>query len=221
MKKFIAQKIIFDLDGTLVDSAADLIAATNHCMDYIGRPHITLDEGRHMAGHGALPLIEHALLKSGGLNGINPKDHHQRFLNYYIETMSHHSTLFDGVIETLELLRGQGYQLAICTNKSIGLTTPLLQKFAIDHYFDVVHGGDSLAYSKPDPRHISLTLKAMQGNGLGVMVGDTKSDILPAQKLKIPAIAMAYGYSDIPLEMLNPDIILHSMRDLPAILSKK
>jgi len=220
MTKFSAQKVIFDLDGTLVDTAPDLVAAANHCMEHLGRPAMSLASGRPHAGYGALPLITHGLMETGGMDGIDPADHRKLFLDFYAQNLSATSLLFEHAVDVLEALKAQGFQLAICTNKPFYLAEPLIKDLAIDHFFEAVIGGDSFAFHKPDPRHLTMTLEAMSGDGTGLIIGDTKSDIHPAKEIGIPVIAVAYGYSDTPLETLEPDHIVESLAEIPALISQ-
>jgi len=220
MTKFTAQKVLFDLDGTLVDTAPDLVAAANHCMEHLGRPTMTLASGRAHAGHGALPLMTHGLMETGGMDGVDVKDHHKRFLDFYAQNLSVDSLLFEHAVDVLDILKTRGFQLGVCTNKPFYLAEPLIKDLAIDHYFEIITGGDSFPFNKPDPRHLTMTLDAMYGDGAGLIVGDTKSDIQPAKEIGMPVIAVAYGYSDIPLETLEPDHIVETLKDIPDLISR-
>ncbi|PCI63094.1 MAG: phosphoglycolate phosphatase [Kordiimonadales bacterium] len=218
MTQFTAQKILFDLDGTLVDTAPDLHAATNHTLQTIDRPPVPIDAVRHMTGFGAVKLIETALETTGGIEGYDFAKLRDVFLEYYSENICVHSALYPYCLDMLKQLGGAGFQLAVCTNKPIGLAVPLLEKLEIYSLFGAVTGGDSYSFKKPDPRHIQKTAELLPGHGPALMVGDASPDILGAQAASIPVIAVDYGYADQPIEALKPNHIIGSLADLPALL---
>jgi len=218
MTIFNAQKIIFDLDGTLVDTAADLHAATNFVLQSLGRETVSLSQVRHMTGYGAVKLIELGLEATGGTDGLNMESLRKRFLMYYSDNICVHSYVFPDGKNMLRALVADGFQLAVCTNKPIGLALPLLEKLGIDGHFSVITGGDSFPYKKPDPRHILETAQQLAGRGGAVMIGDASPDILGAKAAGIPVIAVDFGYADTPLAELGPDYTISGFADLPALL---
>ena len=219
MTHFTAQKILFDLDGTLVDTAPDLHAATNHTLQTIGRTPVPIDAVRHMTGFGAVKLIETALETTGGIDGYDFAELRDTFLAYYSENICVHSALYPHCLEMLNQLGGAGFQLAVCTNKPIGLAVSLLEKLGIFSLFGAVTGGDSYSFKKPDPRHLQETAGLLSGQGPTLMVGDASPDILGAQAAGIPVIAVDYGYADMPIEPLKPDHIISSLADLCVLLN--
>lgn len=219
MKQFTVSKVIFDLDGTLVDTAPDLLRATNYVLESVGRPSVNLESVRHMVGHGALRLIELGLEATGGVNEHNLESLKSRFLEYYEENICVDSVPFPGVKKTLQTLKKSGFQLGICTNKPRYLAQSLIAHLNIDHFFDAVTGGDSYEFKKPDPRHILQTAAQLSGDGSIVMVGDSKPDIAGAKAANIPSILVSFGYSAHPLRELDADVIISEFAALAAHLT--
>lgn len=219
MSKFHVSKILFDLDGTLIDTAGDLHAATNHVLKVTGRPEVPLSLVRPYVGFGALKLIEVGFTATGGIkNGETVEDYKDSFLDYYQSNIAVHSTLFAGGNSLLESLKDKEIPLAICTNKSYALAEILLKELGLFSSFDIVLGGDSLPYRKPDPRHLTDAIDKLPGNGPAIMVGDSSPDILAAQNAGIPVIAAEYGYHDMPLSELKPDATIKSLGKLEELL---
>lgn len=215
--------IIFDLDGTLVDSNRDLIPALNTATATEGLPPISIDDVGHIVGEGALRMIERAFqfhqreLQVGG-------DLHKRllklFLDHYEMHLADQTVFFDGVFEALDGLAVEGWQFAVCTNKYERYARKMLvQMDAIDR-FVAITGGDTFPFRKPDPAHIVETAKlAGFGANQCIMVGDSINDIKPALAAQIPVIAVNFGYSATPVEELNPDIVISHFNELPAAVS--
>ncbi len=218
MKVFPAQKILFDLDGTLVDTAADLHAATNHALSIAGRPNVPLDKVQHLVGFGSLRLIQEGLSLTGGQDGIELAPLQKEFLDYYAKNLSVHSKIYEGGVEMLQNMETRGFKLAVCTNKPVAMAKAVLTDLRLIKYFGAIVGGDSLPYKKPDPRHLFDTAALLEGSGPIVMIGDSSPDILGAQAARIPAIAVSYGYADVELSSLNPDIIIESLAALPELI---
>jgi len=217
MPRFPAQIVVFDLDGTLVDTAADLHAATNHVLQSIGRDTVPLSAVRADVGFGALKLIERGMNRTGGMEGYSLDELKEVFLEYYAKNIAEHSALFPGGEAMLRSLSDKGISLAICTNKPIKLALQLLEELGLTHYFKAITGGDSFAFKKPDPRHIIETAK-MIGDGTFVMVGDSSPDIHAAKAAGIPAIGVTYGYGDVPMADLEPDALIQSLEEVVALV---
>lgn len=215
---FDVERIVFDLDGTLVDSAPDLHRATNHALTSVGRPEIPLDAVRHMVGEGARRLIEKGLMHTGGINGFDLDALLPTFLDFYKDNLCIESRLYDGTLEMLDALDARGIKSAVCTNKPLHLAEPLLEALGIRQRFIAVTGGDSFPFRKPDPRHLTETLALMGGTGRAVMVGDTISDTAAARAAGIPSILVSYGYLNGNLADLDADAIVDSLVDIPGIL---
>lgn len=209
-----AKLLIFDLDGTLVDSNRDLIPALNAATETVGLPPISRADVGHVVGQGALKMIEKAFLfhqreMEGGVGGPLHKDLLQRFLDYYDAHIADLTVFFPGTLQALDELAEQGWQFAVCTNKYERFARKLLNLLGEAQRFPVITGGDTFAFKKPDPRHLTETAKLAGVDPLAcIMVGDSINDILPAQSAGIPVIAVDFGYSDKPVQEFNPDRII-------------
>lgn len=219
MARFTVSKILFDLDGTLVDSAFDLHAATNHVLTHVGRKTVTIEQVRHMVGFGAKRLIELGLEATGGRADHDAADLLPVFLDYYRAHIADGTVVFKGGVEMLKALKAKGFSLAVCTNKPIALTHPLLQALDIAQYFDAVTGGDSFEFKKPDPRHLTATAALLPGDGPFLMVGDSINDIAAAQSAGAPSVAVDFGYTDIPPAELGADVLISSLDQLPSLVA--
>ena len=202
--------VIFDLDGTLVDSAPDLMLATNHVLGRLGRTHVTMDQVRGFAGHGARALVTRGLAATGGLpDNLDIELHYREFVAYYSEHIACGSQPYPGVRALLDRLRSEGIAMGICTNKLEGLSVRLVGALGLGHYFGSVIGPDTLGIAKPDPRpfheavaRLGLTLPR------AVMVGDSETDILTARAAGVPVIAVPFGYTPRPVSDFGPDFLV-------------
>ena len=217
---FAVEKILFDLDGTLVDSAYDLHAATNHVLTHVGRKTVSLEQVRHMVGFGAKRLIELGLEATGGREAHEAADLLPVFLSYYRAHIADGTRIFPHGVEMLKDLKSKGFALAVCTNKPLSLTRPLLQHLDLAPYFEAVTGGDSFGFKKPDPRHLLETAKLLPGDGPFLMVGDSINDIAAARGAGAPSVAVDFGYTDIPPAELGADHLISSLGALPALVSR-
>ncbi len=202
--------IIFDLDGTLVDSARDLSRALNHVLQQNGRSGIDISRVRNMVGDGARALIVKGFTETGTLPSDAEIDAIQTiFLDYYYDTMTAEDILFPGAANVVKKLAAQKIPLGLCTNKALRLTEKLMEEIGLASYFSVLTAGDSFDFRKPDPRHLTATLDRMNCSSQNaIMVGDSASDIIAAQKAAIPVIGVSFGYTKTPIAELNPDIII-------------
>ena len=220
MTLYAGYTIVFDLDGTLVDTAPDLTAALNHVLLSEGRPALPLAEVRNLVGHGARALIERGM----GLNGPKPSEPDlQRmlklFLSYYGENIANQSTLFPGVIETLDHFRAQQARLGVCTNKPTGLSHDLFSALDMHRHFEAILGSDSLPVRKPDPLHLLETIRQAGGDpARAVMVGDSATDIDTARAANIPVVAVSFGYSLTPVHELGADVVIDTFEALTEVL---
>lgn len=212
--------VLFDLDGTLVDTAPDLTHALNWVLARENCPAVTLDEVRHMVGKGARHLMRRGLEAAGvpptedKLDALLPV-----FLEHYGAHIADDSRLFPGAAAAVEELAGAGVKLAICTNKPEDLSRDLLAALGVDGLFPTVVGGDSLAVRKPDPEHILETLRRMGADpDDAVMVGDSINDIAAARDAGVPVIAVTFGYTETPVTELGADLVVDDFADLvPAL----
>ncbi len=215
--------VVFDLDGTLVDSAPDLQAAVNRLLAVIGRPPLGLEAVTMMIGDGAAKLVERAVKATGGLS---PEDDvallTQRFLGIYEGHTVERTRPYPGVPELLARLRVDGLALGICTNKPEAPTRELLHELHLDGHFSAVFGGDSLdGVRKPDPRLLQAVLAALDvGAAEAVMVGDNANDVQVARAAGVPVILRAGGYTRVPAEALGADLVIDDLRALPEALGR-
>lgn len=212
--------IVFDLDGTLVDTAPDLTAALNHVLTGEGRAALPLAEVRNLVGHGARALIERGMTVAG-VPPSEPELHRmlQLFLAYYGANIANHSTLFPGVTRTLAQLRRQQARLGVCTNKPAALSRALFTALDMHGQFEAVLGSDSLPVRKPDPLHLTETIRQAGGNpARAVMVGDSATDVNTARAANIPVVLVSFGYTLVPAHELGADRVIDSFDDLTRVL---
>lgn len=220
--KFTGKKlIIFDFDGTLIDSVPDLAAAVNFTLKKLNRKLYSIDEIREWVGNGAQTLVKRALCgkKEFQENEINKNLYEQAlpiFLENYEEKLCEHTYLYEGVKETLEELHKRGYRMAIVTNKPHKFILPILEELGIEHYFELLLGADSLKKKKPDPAPLIHVMEHFNySREESIMIGDSKNDIIAANNAEIHSIAVSYGYNygeDITLH--NPDLVLENFTDI-------
>ena len=211
--------LIFDLDGTLVDSVPDLQSALNEMLRERGRRELRADEVRGMIGDGSRALVERALTVTGAVAEFDAA--HRRFLQIYEAAPTRLSRLYPGVEETLRALRSSGSRLAICTNKPQTGTLGVLAGFGIAACFEAVLGGDAVDFKKPDPRHLLAAVEQLGAMaGEAVMIGDNENDYAAARAANIPVILMRYGYLRVPPQTLAPEAWLEQFTDLPAALEQ-
>jgi phosphoglycolate phosphatase len=209
--------VVFDLDGTLVDTAPDLINALNFVLAREGLPAVPLQSARSMIGAGARKLIERGLELEG--RHVGPDDI-TRLTNDFIDRYAAHiadeSRPFEGLEAALDELTSRGYRLAVCTNKLEWLSKLLLDELGLSSRFSAICGGDTFGVSKPDPAILKQTV-ARAGGVLAsaVMVGDAGTDIGVARRAGIPVIGVSFGYTEVPIADLKPDRLIGHMRDLP------
>jgi len=214
--------IIFDLDGTLVDTAPDLLGALNAVLLVEGHDPVIPSDLRHIVGHGARAMFEHALVRTGPpVTGERMAALTEKFLAHYRANIARGSRPFPGVPETLDLLAGRGAGLGVCTNKAQELTELLLNELKLTRHFPVIVGGGRTPYAKPDPRHVLEVVTALKGSRTrAVLVGDSQIDVAAARAADIPVIAMSYGYTPVPVSELGADAVVDSFAALPEIISR-
>ncbi|WP_341895984.1 phosphoglycolate phosphatase [Ferrovibrio terrae] len=218
--------ILFDLDGTLVDTAPDLAAATDYALDRAGRPAIGLDAVRSMVGDGARALLEKGFRASGGMpEPVMFETAFKDFLIYYERHLADTSRPFPGVATCLAALAERDYALAVCTNKPEGLSRSLLDQLGLSDFFGAVVGGDSLLVRKPDPGHIHGTLDRLMGDRLGTafdwaaMVGDSANDVNAAKAAGLPCVVVSFGYTQIAPHQLGGDRLIDHFSELSDALA--
>jgi len=212
--------VIFDLDGTLAETAPDLMEATNHVLRAHGRPPITPDQVRAFIGHGARALIARGFEATGEpVPEVAMEGLYERFVTHYSANIAAGSLLFPGARELLERCRAEGIALGVCTNKLEGLSVQLLDALDASHYFEAIVGPDTIGIAKPDPAPYRETLRRLGGAHLrSVMVGDSETDIKTARAAGVPVIGVTFGYTPRPVAEFGPDRLVSHFDELwPAI----
>jgi phosphoglycolate phosphatase len=204
------EALIFDLDGTLVDTAPDLHAATNHVLGLIDRKPISMAELRAFVGHGAMNLIERGVAATGDtVDQDTLKRLHKNFLEYYGDNISDHSVVFDGLLAVLDKAQSRGLKMGVCTNKVEKLSHKLLTELNMMQRFGSLVGGDTLPVMKPDPSPLmeaAIRLGVTSKNIM--MVGDSETDIRTAQNAGVPVLAVSFGYTSQHVSAFNPTHII-------------
>jgi len=216
--KFLNKKvIIFDLDGTLIDSSPDLALAINHMLKRLNREPFSLEEIHHWVGNGAETLVRRALSGSATISDEIDEDEFKKaldiFLKFYAKNLAVATVTYPHVPSTLSKLKAHGYQLAIVTNKPFDFVAPILKKLKLEEYFELYLGGDSLKEKKPNPAPLLYVCNKLNVSVEEcVMVGDSKNDILAAQACQMQSIGVTYGYN------YNPDVYLSDFSEIGELL---
>lgn len=213
--------VVFDLDGTLADTAADLIGTLNVILERERAPAIAVDRARDVVGAGARAMIQRGL----ALDGRTVSDEQlgvlfRDFLAHYGENLAVRTRLFPGAGEALLRLSQAGYRLAVCTNKVEAHSVQLLEALGVAPLFGAICGRDSFAHAKPDARHLTGTIERAGGDPRhAIMVGDSRTDIDTARNAGLPVIGVTFGYTDIPVEQLGPDVVIDHFDALDAAIA--
>jgi phosphoglycolate phosphatase len=207
--------IIFDLDGTLVDTAPDLIDALNAILSREGLPAIPDHKARALIGHGARRMLERGLALAGRPAGDIDRIYGD-FIAHYAEHLAGRSRPFPGIEAALDTLAGRGCTFAVCTNKLECLSVRLLKSLDIAGRFAAICGQDTFGVQKPHPEALLGTLRRAGGSlERSVMVGDSQTDIAAARAALMPVVAVDFGYTDVPVGELGPDRIISHFSCLP------
>jgi phosphoglycolate phosphatase len=210
--------IVFDLDGTLIDTAPDLIDTLNFTLTQHRLPAVPFATARPLIGGGAKAMIERALATEG--RNCSPADVdrlYAAFVAHYGDHIADRSRPFPKVEAALDILAARGDRLAVCTNKLERLSKLLLEKLDLARRFAAICGQDTFAVQKPDPQILRSTVMRAGGDPKrAVMVGDSITDIRTARAADIPVIAVDFGYTDVPVVQLRPDRVISSFAELPA-----
>lgn len=209
--------IAFDLDGTLVDTAPDLIATLNMLLQADGLAALPLEEARPFIGRGGPWLIERGFTAAGApVAEGRMAALYDRFLEHYLAHIADESRPFPGVVEALDAMAGAGARLAVCTNKRTDLSRALLDALGLSSRFAAIVGPDLARAAKPDPAHLTATV-ALAGGEIGrcIMVGDAATDAGAARAAGAGLVLVSFGYTEIPAAELAPDILIDHFADLP------
>jgi phosphoglycolate phosphatase len=210
--------LVFDLDGTLIDSAPDMHRAVNRVLGDLGCDPLSLGDVRSMVGDGSSALIARALAARQCVTA-DPAKALELFLEHYEAEPTAFTKTFPGVHETLGRLRAHGLMLALCTNKPARLTQMILERLKIEQYFVRVIAGDSLPFRKPDPRALLAVLTGFETHTAAtIMVGDSEVDAATAEAAGVPFVLMTYGYHRGPIDAISSIATLDHFHELATLL---
>jgi phosphoglycolate phosphatase len=212
--------VVFDLDGTLIDTAPDLIDTLNVTLKRQGLQPVAYDKARPMIGGGTRRMIERALAAEIGSAAKADVDRmFKDFIEYYAAHIADRSRPYPELEEALDHLAASGHRLAVCTNKLEWLAVKLLNTLDLARYFACICGQDTFEVMKPNPEILLGTIRRASGDPkYTVMVGDSGTDISTARNANVPVVAVDFGYTEVPIESLYPDRIISSYVDLPAAI---
>lgn len=215
-----AGTIVFDLDGTLVDSVPDLAGALDTLMQEKGLQAIGVDLARSLIGHGIPNLVRRALAERGqDWDETAGNLDIRRFTEIYGARVSQETRPYPEVETTLTLLHAQGWRMGVCTNKMERFARAIVDDLGLGRYFAVVAGPDTFKVGKPDPRHLTETARATGGGEPVIFVGDSEVDIATGKAAGVPVIAMTYGYTKVPLAGLGADRLIDGFAELPEAIA--
>ena len=214
----VAPTVVFDLDGTLVDSAPDLAATLNIIFAREGLPPVAYDTARKLVGGGARSMIERSLTAQGRKLDMPAVDRLVKgFIDHYAAHIADRSRAFPGLEAALDELAAGGCRFAVCTNKLEWLSVRLLDALGLANRFAAICGADTFGLQKPHPDLLRRTIARADGEpGRAVMVGDSISDIAAARAAGVPVIAVDYGYAETPVSEFGPDRVISTLAELPS-----
>ena len=219
--------VLFDLDGTLVDTAPDLMRAHNHVMQKFGYPTKSTEEIRNLVGKGAGAMIGRSIWgqakkEFGKVNDENTKKEMvKEFVKFYGKNIINESTLINGVKEFLKWCKNNNISMAVCTNKQEYLSNDLLKKIGIYDYFEYVAGSDTFDYCKPDPRHLTSVVEILDGDiKKTIMIGDSETDANAAKAAEIPIILLKDGYTEKNIDEIYHNHLINDFIGIEKIISK-
>lgn len=214
--------IAFDLDGTLVDTAPDLIGALNHILFEHGLVPVPVAAVKHLVGGGAKVMLERGFRDAGApLADGAPAHMVERFVELYRRRIAEESRPFPGVADALDTLRREGARLVVCTNKRTDLSCELLAAVSLIDRFEAVIGSDKVSARKPDAAHVVEAIAAVGGmRTCALMVGDSSNDVDAAKAAAVPVVAVSFGYTETPAAELGADAVIDHFQELPAVARK-
>ena len=212
--------ILFDLDGTIINTAPDLMAAHNHVMKKFGHPVKELSEIKNLAGKCAWMMMQRSFKKEVTDEKIK-KEMTNEFIDFYSKNIANHSTPINGIFKFLDWAKTKKISMAICTNKQERLAIDLLKKLKLFDYFEYVAGSDTFNFNKPDPRHLTDVVEIIGGDlKKTIMVGDSEVDEMAATNAKLPFVLVADGYTEKSADQIKHDFYIKDYIDFDKIISK-
>ena len=212
--------VLFDLDGTLIDTAPDLMDAHNHVMKKFGHKEKELSDIKLLAGKGAWVMMQRSFKEKIDDEKIK-QEMTKEFIDYYSKNIDKGSTPIDGIIEFLDWAKLKNISMAVCTNKQERLAIDLLKKLKLYDYFDFVAGSDTFEYNKPDPRHLTTVVEIIGGDlKKTMMVGDSEVDANSAHNANLPFILVEDGYTEKKYNEIKHDVLIKNFRDFEKVVRK-
>ena len=213
--------VLFDLDGTLVDTAPDLINAHNHVMKKFGYPTKTIDDLKNAVGQGAKAMMAKAHGEWKWFDEKIKNEMSDEFISFYGKNILNESTLINGVKDFLKWCKNNNISMAVCTNKTEYLAVDLLKKIGIYDYFEYVAGNNTFEYCKPDPRHLTTIIEILEGDkNKSIMIGDSETDANAAKAAEIPMILLKYGYTEKKSDEIYHNHLIKDFVGIEKIITK-
>ena len=213
--------LVFDLDGTLIDTAPDLVDTLNMLFEREGLPPVPYETARNLIGGGARAMIARGIAAEG--RELGPEKLEQMFVDFIAHYSAHiadRSRPFPGLIDALDALAADGFRFAVCTNKLERLTRLLLDELKLTHRFAAICGQDTFGVQKPDPEVLRRTIAAAGGHPQrAIMIGDSSTDVRTARAASVPVIAVDFGYSEQPVADMKPDRVISHFAELPDAIA--
>lgn len=217
-----APTIVYDLDGTLADTAGDLMGALNFVLDREGLPTLPVENARSLLGAGGRALIQRGFAASG--HELSPQKLEMLFgdfLAHYNDHIDIHTRLYPGVLAALDVFDSAGWAQAVCTNKMEASAKMLMEKLGVAERFAFICGQDTFGVGKPDPKPLIGTIEGSGGTtSRAIMIGDSATDIKTARAAGLPVICVDFGYTDIPVTELGPDRVISHFDELEAAVAQ-
>ena len=212
--------ILFDLDGTIVNTAPDLMAAHNHVMKKFGHAEKKLSDIKTLAGKGAWVMMQRSFKKEIK-DEKTKKAMTKEFINFYAKNIDTNSKPLEGTIEFLDWAKNKNISMAVCTNKQERLAVDLLKKLDIYKFFEYVAGSDTFSFNKPDPRHLTDVVEIIGGNlKKTIMIGDSEVDAMSAHNAKLPFVLVKDGYTEKSEKEIKHDELITDFVDFEKVIKK-